>query len=109
MALIECAECKKEVSNKAASCPHCGAPIATASEARAAGAKLTTTQGTSKKLKLQTLLSGLIFWLGVIWAVTIYTVAEPENYSDGTPGVVIAIVAFIWYLVTRVRIWWHHD
>ncbi len=26
MALIKCAECGKEISNKAASCPHCGAP-----------------------------------------------------------------------------------
>lgn len=27
MALIACAECKKEISDKAATCPHCGAPI----------------------------------------------------------------------------------
>ena len=28
MALIKCGECGKEVSDKAASCPGCGAPIA---------------------------------------------------------------------------------
>jgi len=28
MALISCSECGKEVSDKAASCPNCGAPIA---------------------------------------------------------------------------------
>ena len=27
MALIQCAECKKEVSDQAESCPHCGFPI----------------------------------------------------------------------------------
>lgn len=27
MALINCQECNKQVSDKAASCPHCGAPI----------------------------------------------------------------------------------
>ena len=27
MALIECAECEKHVSDKAESCPHCGVPI----------------------------------------------------------------------------------
>ena len=27
MALIECSECGKQVSDKASSCPHCGAPI----------------------------------------------------------------------------------
>ena len=26
MALIECYECEKEISDKAAACPHCGAP-----------------------------------------------------------------------------------
>ena len=28
MALIECPECNKEVSDRAISCPHCGFPIA---------------------------------------------------------------------------------
>ena len=28
MALIKCEDCGKEVSDKAASCPNCGAPIA---------------------------------------------------------------------------------
>jgi hypothetical protein len=27
MALINCIECKKEISDKAVSCPHCGCPI----------------------------------------------------------------------------------
>jgi len=27
MALINCPECKKEISDKAQSCPHCGCPI----------------------------------------------------------------------------------
>lgn len=32
MALIRCPECRREVSDKAASCPHCGAPIAAKKE-----------------------------------------------------------------------------
>lgn len=28
MALINCSECQKQVSDKAAACPHCGAPLA---------------------------------------------------------------------------------
>lgn len=34
MALIACSECQKEVSDKAAACPHCGAPIVAKSRAR---------------------------------------------------------------------------
>jgi hypothetical protein len=29
MALIKCKECEKEISDKAATCPGCGAPVAT--------------------------------------------------------------------------------
>jgi len=29
MALIECYECEKEISDKAPACPHCGAPKCT--------------------------------------------------------------------------------
>lgn len=28
MGLINCGECKKEISSKADRCPHCGAPVA---------------------------------------------------------------------------------
>jgi DNA-directed RNA polymerase beta' subunit len=27
MALINCLECRKEISDKASACPHCGAPV----------------------------------------------------------------------------------
>lgn len=37
MALIACSECQKEVSDKAATCPHCGAPIQTKAPARPRG------------------------------------------------------------------------
>ncbi|MBE6244151.1 MAG: zinc-ribbon domain-containing protein [Bacteroidales bacterium] len=33
MALIKCKECGKEISDLAASCPHCGAPLKAASTA----------------------------------------------------------------------------
>ena len=51
MALINCDECNKEVSDKAASCPHCGAPIAQAQETKAAGSPLSTVQETCEKFE----------------------------------------------------------
>jgi hypothetical protein len=35
MALMSCPECGKQVSDKAAACPHCGAPIAASSSSAA--------------------------------------------------------------------------
>ena len=49
MALINCSECNQEVSDKAESCPKCGAPIATAQETKITGTQVKTIQETSKK------------------------------------------------------------
>lgn len=38
MALIRCAECQREVSDRAAACPGCGAPVQNASSSQAAPA-----------------------------------------------------------------------
>jgi primosomal protein N' len=50
MALINCPECKNQVSSTATSCPKCGAPIA---GLMGAGTQLATNQLTIKRLKMQ--------------------------------------------------------
>ena len=69
MALTQCPDCGKEVSTSAVACPNCGAPIAGASEAKAAGAQLTTTQATSKKIKTQQAISAIMFLVGMVWLI----------------------------------------
>lgn len=109
MALISCAECSNQVSNTAAACPHCGAPIAEAAGSRAAGAPLTTTQETSKRLKVHILISAFMIWGGLGWSVV-----KIMATTDGTPSSPSAVaslmfmVGFVWYLTTKIRIWWHH-
>ena len=107
MALIACPECNSQISAKAPTCPHCGAPIAGTGEARGSGVtQLTTTQGTSKRLKLHSLLALalLVFGAGLVWA-SISAGAETPSPTGG----VMAFVGLVWMIVTRVRIWWHHD
>ena len=106
MALINCSECKKEVSDKAASCPHCGAPIFIARESKAAGAPLTTIQETSKKLKAQKVIASLMFWFGFMWLVVDSNAIVRPGESIAAPA--ITSLGFVWYIVTRIRIWWHH-
>lgn len=103
MALIKCPECKKQVSSTAASCPQCGAPIA---GSVGAGTPLVTTQLTSKRLKTQIALSALMFCIGAIWAFVGANV--DENASPSPVAIIISIVGIIWFIVTRIRIWWHH-
>jgi hypothetical protein len=107
MALINCPECSKEVSDSAPSCPNCGVAIASKAESKAAGASLTTVQETSKKLKLHTLGSVFAIIVGVAWLVRQMNSGE----GGGEPGAVpiLLIVGGLgWYFVTRLRIWWHH-
>ena len=105
MALIKCSECGHEVSDKAASCPKCGAPIAGASETLAAGVQIKTIQETSKKFKLQTILSVSLIIISFFWLMAELSGHEDEH--SGMPMLLILIGLF-WYTINRFRIWWHH-
>jgi hypothetical protein len=61
--------------------------------------KTTTTQLTSKQLKAQILISGLVFFLGMLLAF---------GSDDPRIGIAMAVVGFFWQIVARVLIWWHH-
>ncbi len=108
MALINCPECDNQVSNTAESCPHCGAPIAGAKEGQAAGTQIKTVQETGKKLKLQILISSLIFWVGVIWLFAAINSAKLSSEEPSSMPALLITVGLIWYITTRFRIWWHH-
>jgi hypothetical protein len=60
MALIKCPECGKEISDKAASCPHCGIPNA--------NAKKWYQENSPQMVGLMIL--GFIFLAICIWIVT---------------------------------------
>lgn len=108
MALINCPECNKQVSNMAPTCVGCGFKISADRESAGSGvAALTTTQTTSKKLKGHILMSSLMFWVGLLIAIV---VAGGDPSSDDPPkwSILMTIVGFLWYVVTRFKIWWHH-
>lgn len=105
MALINCPDCNKEISDKAPTCPGCGAPIAKDQEAAGSGvAHLITTQETSKHLKIHSLVSGAMMIIGFTWVI-VATQANAE--PSAIPSFMIGI-GMIWYIVNRFRIWWHH-
>ena len=105
MSTIQCEDCGHTVSTRAAACPACGAPVAEARQQAAAGAPLTTTQATSKKLKLQLLFAWAAIIVAVVWILS----APPE--IEGPVSIVPALLltgGFLWLVVTWFRIWWHH-
>ena len=111
MALIECPDCSKKVSDSAPACPNCGRPIASAREAQAAGVALTTIQETSKKLKAHQLISVLLIMVGTAWffVANFGAVSNPANESISSFfSVWFVFIGLIWFTVTRLRVWWHH-
>jgi len=111
MGLISCPDCKKKISTKADACPRCGSPIATnqLSEEQAP-INRTTVQLTSKNLKMQIIISSVLFWGGLIVGYNMVKVnaggGNPETISYSAFSVVIG---FVWYIITKIRVWWHHD
>ena len=105
MALIQCPECKKEVSDRAEKCPNCACPL-TGSSTGAQAINTQTIELTSKSLKKQMIFAVLLllgaFVLTIIGAVN-------EVMALGTVGIIGAVAAIIWMIVIKIRKWWHHD
>src|SRR5690625_4965513 len=67
MALIQCAECNREISDKARACPGCGAPTVASTPASSRSTEPpTTVEQTSKRYKGQMLLAVTLFIVGLI-------------------------------------------
>ena len=97
MAIIKCEECGNEISEKAASCPTCGNPIT-----GALNSPVYTVEQTSKKFKLQAILSIVTSCVGL---VGMFATAENGNTTIPT---LMFMGGVIWFIVNRIRIWWNH-
>jgi hypothetical protein len=74
MALVECKECRKAVSNSAAVCPHCGVAAPALSAEEKADAVITF------KRAMHGRIGGWLFFAGVAWLFfLIATGAEKES------------------------------
>jgi uncharacterized membrane protein YvbJ len=101
MALINCPECGRDVSDRADKCPKCAYPISGDQTPN----KVQTIEQTSKKLKKQTLFSILTIILGIIvMIVSIAFKSDTIKYF----GLLLAFVGIIWLIVAEIKVWWHH-
>lgn len=104
MALIDCPECKRQISDKAPACPHCGNPMMAATLGANVGVetrpgKAVTTQATGKVWKVIQLIGFLICVMGVI------------IYVGGTQrmtGINLLFLGALVFLVGRFGGWWKH-
>ena len=103
MALINCVECKNNVSDMASSCPLCGAPIATMQESMAAGTLINTIQAISKKFKPLVFISGGLIILSLSWMII--TLMDPFNTELNIMPLLLFFIGLICFIVeNRFRI-----
>ena len=89
MALVKCAECQHDVSDKAAACPHCGAPIASPTNQSSPPA-----EPTQKVLRKGAKFEAIGFVLIVVGMLVLMAASEPTA-SFGTAAIVIGFIVFI--------------
>lgn len=101
MSLIKCPECNKEISNTIDSCPHCGFKLKKISNHYKED--IITIQQTSKKIKLNILMSTLIFIVSSL--IGFVSIGNDKNPSF---WFFIAIVSLVWLIISSIKRWWYH-
>ena len=89
MALINCPDCGKEMSDRAPACPHCGHP----------NAKAVTIEQTGKKWKFLQLFGVIFLLIGIIGI-----------FQDGPVAIftLLSAVGLFSYIFGRFGSWWYH-
>jgi hypothetical protein len=104
MAIINCYECSTKISTNATSCPKCGALIK--SKGLKGVDETVTTELTSKRLKLQVILSKVL----LVPAFAIFMVGVNQGSSlISYLGGLVGMAALLWLGVTNLRIYWNHE
>lgn len=107
MALVKCPECGIEVSSSADTCPKCAYPISGGGSTQAHGGKIQTVEQSSKRYKLQQLLSSLLIIGSVIAFIADLSENEP-NSGVASLAILGIVVGLIWFIIVRFLTWWHH-
>ena len=96
MSLIKCQECKKDVSEKATACPHCGNPM---------NNKTVEVELTNKGWKLVKLFGWITFLLGIF--IFLSYIQQRGIYDAITGfGLTAIFIGFIMILIGKIGAWW---
>ena len=86
MALVACPECTRELSDKAAACPHCGAPVASQPAAQVCGRCGTRLVAMEKAAKV----SG-----GGIFGALLFLIGLGVMFGNALVGIGLMILAIL--------------
>ena len=105
MALINCPDCNKEISDLAPACPHCGRPNPNHVVTRQVPNPnhIVTTQATGKLYKALEAIGVLLTIIGTFSCVFAFA-TEPD---EGRPPLLL-LIGVVLYFAGRIGAWWHH-
>jgi len=98
VALIECIECKKQVSNKASTCPNCGAPVKLSMDSSLYKNSINTNYEETNYIQIDKLKSGA-FWVQIFIIAVIAGIIG----KSWVPSVVTIILLPILLVLPVVR------
>ena len=98
MSLIECPDCKKQISDHAPTCPNCGRPMSAPT--------IQTIEATGKIWKGIQLIGALLMCIGVISCVC--HIADTSSPASLTPTWCL-LGGFTCYIIGRIGAFWWHE
>ena len=101
MALIACSVCGRAVSNKAATCVGCGAPLFSSSAINLVPQPSKAPPPTREQIKRRAALSLSLFTLGVIWAG--FLDHRPDSRLASFMAAMLIICGLCWFVVMLIH------
>lgn len=101
MAVINCPNCKKKISDKAKSCSHCSVDMENLSSEKLHSMTQQQKIKKSQALMTQSFIAMLLFCGGFLFLYSSDT--QPGNWQH-TVSVVSILIGFFLYIITRIRL-----
>lgn len=100
MALINCPNCKKKISDKAKSCSHCQLDLTNLDEEKMHSLKQVSLIKSSQQLMTHSFIAMLLFCGGIFWLWQ----DNPVDSWQYVAAITTTVVGFLFYIITRVRL-----
>lgn len=100
MAIVNCPQCAKKISDKQQICPHCDLDMSDLTEEKRQSLSRIKNIKSNQSMMSQQAIAMLLFLGGVL---ALYNSEEPQS-PQHTAAQACMIVGFLWYLVNRFRI-----
>ena len=100
MAIIDCPQCQKAISDKNKDCPHCHLDMRDLNDDKLASIQRVNHLKSSQNLVTHQFIAMLLFLAGCF---SFYTM-EDKTSPQYTLAQASALVGFVWYIINRARI-----